>query len=100
MQEDSGYGPLPRRQGSGSWLTHAIVAVLAAGLAVAVVLGFFSPASGGSQPGSGAVPAPAASPSPLAGRAQALVAQGKPGPVLINPTLQYTSDAAAGTGMV
>ncbi len=100
MQDDSGYGPLPRRQGSGSWLTHAIVAVLAAGLAVAVVLGFFSPASGGSQPGSGAVPAPAASPSPLAGSAQAIVAKVKPGLVLINTTLQYSSEVAAGTGMV
>jgi S1-C subfamily serine protease len=101
MHYDSGYGPLPRRRGSGSWLTHAIVGVLAAGLAVAVVLGFFSPASdGGSLPGSGAVPAPAASAPPLASSQQAIVAKVKPGLVLINTTLQYDSEAAAGTGMV
>ena len=98
MQQDSGYGPLPRRRGSGSWLTHAIVGVLAAGLAVAVVLGFFSPAS--SSPGSGAVPAPAASSAPLASSQQAIVNRVKPGLVLINTTLQYDSEVAAGTGMV
>lgn len=98
MQYDSGYGPFSTRRGSGSWLTHAIVAVLAAGLAVAVVLGFFSPAS--SLPGSGAVPSPAASPAPLASSQQAIVNKVKPGLVLINTTLQYDSEAAAGTGMV
>ncbi len=101
MQYDSGYGPPSRRRGSGSWLTHAIVGVLAAGLAVAVVLGFFSPASGGgSLPGSGAVPAPAASAPPLASSQQDIVAKVKPGLVLINTTLQYDSEVAAGTGMV
>jgi S1-C subfamily serine protease len=98
MQYDSGYGPLSTRRGSGSWLTHTIVAVLAAGLAVAVVLGFFSPAS--SSPGSGAVPSPAASSAPLASSQQAIVNKVKPGLVLINTTLQYDSEAAAGTGMV
>ncbi len=100
MQEDSGYGPLPRRRGSGSLLTHAIVAVLAAGLAVAVVLGFLSPASGGSLPGSGAVPAPAAPAAPLARGEQDIVTKVKPGLVIINTALQYNSEAAAGTGMV
>ena len=33
MQDFSDYGALPRRRGSGSWLSHAIVAVLAAGIA-------------------------------------------------------------------
>jgi len=100
MQQDSGYGPLPRRRGSGSWLTHTIVGVLAAGLAVAVVLLFFTPASGSSLPGSGAVPAPAPSDAPLASSQQDIVNKVKPGLVLINTTLQYDSEAAAGTGMV
>jgi len=100
MQDFSDYGALRRRRGSGSWLTHAIVAVLAAGVAVAVVLGFFSPASGGSQPGSGAVPAPPASAAPLASGQQDIVSKVRPGLVLINTTLQYNSEAAAGTGMV
>ena len=99
MQYDSGYGPLPTRRGSGSWLTHAIVAVLAAGLAVAVVLLFFSPASGVAA-GSGAVPTPAPSSAPLASSQQAIVSKVKPGLVLINTTLQYDSEVAAGTGMV
>src|SRR5271165_1372823 len=100
MLEDSGYGTLPRRRGSGSWLTHTIVGVLAAGLAVAVVLLFFTPASGSSLPGSGAVPAPAPSDAPLASTQQDIVNKVKPGLVLINTTLQYDSEAAAGTGMV
>ena len=100
MQDFSDYGALRRRRGSGSWLTHAIVAVLAAGVAVSVVLGFFSPASGGSQPGSGAVPAPPASAAPLASGQQDIVSKVRPGLVLINTTLQYNSEAAAGTGMV
>ena len=100
MQDFSDYGALHRRRGSGNWLTHAIVAVLAAGVAVAVVLGFFSPASGGSQPGSGAVPAPPASAAPLASGQQDIVSKVRPGLVLINTTLQYNSEAAAGTGMV
>jgi len=100
MQDFSDYGALRRRRGSGSWLTHAIVAVLAAGVALAVVLGFFSPASGGSQPGSGAVPAPPASAAPLASGQQDIVSKVRPGLVLINTTLQYNSEAAAGTGMV
>ncbi len=99
MQGDIGYGSPSRRRGSGSWLTHAIVAVLAAGLAVAVILLFFSPTSG-SLPGSGAVPSPAASSAPLASGQKAIVAKVKPGLVLINTTLQYDSEAAAGTGMV
>jgi S1-C subfamily serine protease len=76
------------------------VAVLAAGLAVAIVVGFFSPASGGPRLGSGAVPAPPASAAPLAGGQQDIIAKVTPGLVLINTTLQYNSEAAAGTGMV
>jgi S1-C subfamily serine protease len=76
------------------------MAVLGAGLAVAVVLGFFSPGSGGSQPGIGAVPAPPASAAPLATGQQDIVTKVKPGLVLINTTLQFESEVAAGTGMV
>ena len=100
MQGDIGYGPPSSRRGSGSWLTHTIVGVLAAGLAVAVVLLFFTPASGSSLPGSGAVPAPAPSDAPLASTQQDIVNKVKPGLVLINTTLQYDSEVAAGTGMV
>ena len=100
MQDLDGFGTLPRRRGSGSWLTHAIMAVLGAGIAVAIVIGFFRPASGGFQPGIGAVPAPPASAAPLAGGQQDIVAKVSPGLVLINTTLQYNSEAAAGTGMV
>ena len=100
MQDYDGYGPLPRRRGSGNWLTHAIMGVLGAGLAVAVILGFFSPGSGGSQPGIGAVPAPPASAAPLASGQQDIVTKIKPGLVLINTTLQFESEVAAGTGMV
>jgi S1-C subfamily serine protease len=100
MQGDIGYGPPSSRRGSGSWLTHTIVAVLGAGIAVAVVLLFFTPASGSSLPGSGAVPAPAPSSAPLASSQQAIVNRVKPGLVLINTTLQYDSEVAAGTGMV
>jgi S1-C subfamily serine protease len=76
------------------------MAVLGAGLAVAVILGFFSPGSGGSQPGIGAVPAPPASAAPLASGQQDIVTKIKPGLVLINTTLQFESEVAAGTGMV
>ena len=82
MLEDSGYGTLRRRRGSGSWLTHTIVGVLAAGLAVAVVLLFFTPASGSSLPGGDAVPAPAPSDAPLASGQQGIVNKVKPGLVL------------------
>ena len=100
MQDYSDFGTLPRRRGSGSWLTHMIVAVLAAGIAVAIVVGFFRPASGGFQPRIGAVPAPPASAAPLAGGQQDIVGKVSPGLVLINTALQYNGEAAAGTGMV
>jgi S1-C subfamily serine protease len=100
MQDFSDFGTVRRRRGSGSWLTHMIVAVLAAGVAVAIVIGFFRPASGGFQPRIGAVPAPPASAAPVAGGQQDIVAKVSPGLVLINTALQYNGEAAAGTGMV
>jgi S1-C subfamily serine protease len=103
MTEDSGYGPFLTRRGRGNVLTHFIMAVLGAGLAVVLLLAFYSPASGGSGgsfPGSDAVPAPPPSAAPLGRSAQDIAARVKPGVVIINTTLQYNSEAAAGTGMV
>ena len=102
MLDDTGYGPSPRRRGSGNMLTHTIMAVLGAALATGLLLAFYNPGSGGSGislPGSGAVPAPAPA-APLAGGEQAIVTKVKPGLVIINTALQYNSEAAAGTGMV
>ncbi|HMD94299.1 MAG TPA: trypsin-like peptidase domain-containing protein [Trebonia sp.] len=100
--EDSGYRPfLTRRRGNA--LTHFLMAVLGAGLALLLLLVFFSPASGGSgisMPGGDAVPSPAASAPPLAKNQQDIASRVQPGVVIINTTLQYDSEAAAGTGMV
>ena len=103
MLHNPGYGPSFRRRGRGSMLTHAIMAVVGAALATGLLLAFYNPASGGSGislPGIGAVPAPGSQSAPLAGGEQAIVTKVKPGLVIINTTLQYTSEAAAGTGMV
>jgi S1-C subfamily serine protease len=81
-------------------LTHTIMAVLGAALAAGLLLAFYSPASGSSLPGIGAVPSPGSSAAPLTGGEQGIVAKVKPGLVIINTTLQYDSEAAAGTGMV
>jgi S1-C subfamily serine protease len=100
MLEDSGFGPPRRRRGSGNVLTHIIMAVLGAALAIGLLLSFYSPSGGLSLPGSGAVPSPGTSTAPLAGGEQAIVTKVKPGLVIINTTLQYQSEMAAGTGMV
>jgi S1-C subfamily serine protease len=84
-------------------LTHAIMVVVGAALATGLLLAFYNPTSGGSGislPGSGAVPAPGSPSAPLAGGEEAIVTKVKPGLVIINTTLQYASEAAAGTGMV
>jgi len=84
-------------------LTHALMAVVGAALATGLLLAFYNPTSGGSGislPGSGAVPAPGARSAPLSGSEQAIVTNVKPGLVIIDTTLQYASEAAAGTGMV
>jgi len=99
MLGDSGFGPPRRRRGSGNVLTHIIMAVLGAALAIGLLLSFYNQAPG-SLPGSGAVPSPASPAAPLAGGEQAIVTQVKPGLVIINTTLQYQSEVAAGTGMV
>jgi len=98
--ERSGYGPFLTRRRRGNVLTHFLMAVLGAGVAVILLLLFFSPASGESMPGGDAVPSPAPSRAPLAGSEQAIVTRVRPGVVLINTALHYNSEAAAGTGMV
>jgi S1-C subfamily serine protease len=99
MLEDSGYGRPFRQRGRGNVLTHIVMAFLGAALATGLLLAWYQPA-GGSLPGSGAVPAPAASPPPLPSNEQGIVTKVRPGLVIINTTLQYSSEAAAGTGMV
>lgn len=110
-----GYGfppppPPPRRRGGGM-LSHLAVAVLAAAVGVGATLALYSPgsstpASGGvALPGSGAVPttppsSPAGSGSGGSASEQAVINKVKPGMVLINSSLQYNSEAGAGTGMV
>src|SRR6516165_5063326 len=101
MLDDSGYGVLPRRRGSGNVFTHVIMAVLGAALAAGLLLAFDnSGGSGATLPGGDAVPAPAASAPSVPGSEQGIVTKVKPGLVIINTTLQYDSEAAAGTGMV
>jgi S1-C subfamily serine protease len=103
MTENGGYRPFLMRRGSGNLLTHFLAAVLAAGLAAGLLLAFGRPAPGGpgySPPGTNAVPAPAARAAPLAGGEQGIVTRVTAGVVIINTTLQYNSETAAGTGMV
>ena len=100
MLDDGGFGAPRRRRGSGNVLTHAIMTLLGAALAAGLLLAFYSPASGSSLPGTSAVPSPGSSAAPLTGGEQGIVAKTEPGLVIINTTLQYDSEAAAGTGMV
>jgi S1-C subfamily serine protease len=84
-------------------LTHGMMTVLGAAVAASLLLGFHnssSDAPGISLPGIGAVPVPGSQSAPLAGGEQAIVTKIKPGLVIINTTLQYNSEAAAGTGIV
>ena len=98
-----GYGTSRTRRGRGNVFTHTIMAILGAAVATGLFLAFYNPAPGGSGaalPGSGAVPAPGPSSAPLTGGEQAIFTKVKPGLVIINTSLQYDSEAAAGTGMV
>ncbi len=99
MLDDSGYERPLRRRGSGNYLTHVAMGILGAGLAAGLILALYSP-SGVTLPGSGAVPAPAASAPPLPSSEQGIAAKVKSGLVIVNTTLQYNGEAAAGTGMV
>jgi S1-C subfamily serine protease len=109
-----GYGfpppPPPRRRGGGM-LSHLAVAVLAAAVGVGATLALYSPGSSSPSgnsvalPGSGAVPtpgpsSPAGSGSGGSASQQAVINKVKPGMVIINSSLQYNSEAGAGTGMV
>jgi S1-C subfamily serine protease len=107
--------PPPRKRRGGGFLSHLAVAVLAAGVGVGATLALYSPSpsatsasgSAGTQlPGAGAVPsAPSTAPSPAPGTGsvtseQAVINKVEPGVVLINTTMQYSSEAGAGTGMI
>src|ERR1700691_2236424 len=114
---DGGYGgfpppPPPRRRG-GRVLSHLAVAVLAVAVGVGATLALDQPGTSSSAsgtpvlPGAGSVPSPGASASgsPASGGStssaeQAIISKVEPGVVLINSTLQYDSEAGAGTGMV
>jgi S1-C subfamily serine protease len=83
------------------------VAILAALAAVLITLQVSHSGPGiGNVPGAGAVPAPASSQAAPAGGStgtasvRQAVSKVGPGVALINSTLQYSSEAAAGTGMV
>jgi S1-C subfamily serine protease len=120
-----GYGwyppppPPPRRSGGGIW-SHLGVAVLAAAVAVGATLALYHPgttsnsaaasnsspvssappSAPGTAPGTVPSPAPSSSASGSATGLQAVINKVEPGIVLINSTIQYQGEAAAGTGMV
>jgi S1-C subfamily serine protease len=121
-----GYGgfpppPPPKRRGSG-FLSHLAVAVLAVGVGIGATVAFYHPAnsstsasSGGGSSlvpgGAGSVPEPGISTptNPSSGSGtnasntaaeQAVINKVEPGVVLINSTMQYNSEAGAGTGMI
>jgi S1-C subfamily serine protease len=95
----------PRRRGV---LPHALVGVLAAGVAAATVLAFSHPSSvtygSGTSGGSSSLPSsggPAASGGSSADSSvHAVESKVEPGLVLVNTSLQYDSEAGAGTGMI
>ncbi len=100
------YGPPRRRRGRHA-ISHLTVAILAALAAVLITLQVSHSGPGiGNLPGAGAVPAPASSAAAPAGSSTGTAAVRQavnkvgPGVVLINSTLQYSSETAAGTGMV
>ncbi len=108
-------GYRPRRRRSGVF-SHLGVAVLAAALTAGVTLGAYHPGPGGTAPGGGggsgagigtapggtaAGPAaPAAGGAVGSGTITRVVNRVRPGVVIISTTLQYSSERAAGTGMV
>ena len=129
MQDYSGYGgygygptapmspmpPMPpprpprRRVGLLSYLAVAIAAgALGAGAVVALYHPAASTAAAAPQPSSSApaplpssvIPVPSSSGSGTSPSEQAIVNKVQPGLVIINTTLQYNSEQAAGTGMV
>jgi S1-C subfamily serine protease len=129
MQDYSGYGqppmgdysatsplppmpPRPPRRRAGL-LSYLAVALVAGALGAGSVVALYHPASSTSaapQPNGGgqapvplpssAIPAPSSGGSGTASGETAIVNKVKPGLVIINTTLQYSSETAAGTGMV
>ena len=125
MQDYSGYGqptmpvppmPPPPRRRRPAALSYLLVALAAGALGAGSVVALYHPASSSSsstaspQPSggarnprplpSGAIPQPGTgSPGTSAGE-QAIVNKVAPGLVVINTTLQYSSEQAAATGMV
>jgi S1-C subfamily serine protease len=116
-----GYGwypppPPPPRRSGGSVLSHLGVAVLAAAVGVGATLAFDHPAATNSPTAASSTPAVRSTPSSPAGTVpspapsasssgggtgmQAVVNKVEPGMVIINSTIQYQSEAGAGTGMV
>ena len=98
MQDEGPWAPRRRRRGNA--LTHFVTALLGAALATGLLLAFYNPVSGNLLPGSGEVPSPASPAAPLANGEQGTLTKVKPGVVILNTTLQYNSEAAAGTGML
>ena len=100
-------GNTPRGRRGGVVLSHLAAVVIAAGAAVGVTLGLSHPASSSATtpalPGASAVPSPAASSlggTGTSGSVQQVVNKVEPGLVVVDTTLQYSSEAGAGTGMV
>ena len=105
--------PRPPRRGAG-FLSYVAVAIAAGALGAGTVVALYHPSS--SAPAAAATPQPSSSaPAPLPSSVipvpssggsgigsseQAIVNKVEPGLVLINTTLQYNSEQAAGTGMV
>jgi len=97
MFDDSGYERPLRRRGRGNFFTHTLMGILGAALAAGLILALYTPSGPGiSLPGSGAVPAPAASAPRLSSGEQGIATKVEPGVVIVNTTLQYSSEAAAG----
>jgi S1-C subfamily serine protease len=128
MQDYSGYGygstapmspmppmppPRPPRRRVGL-LSYVAVALAAGALGAGSVVALYHPSAPAAaavpQPSSSApapaplpstvVPVPSSSGSGLSASEQAIVNKIQPGLVLVNTTLQYNSEQAAGTGMV
>jgi len=120
MQDYSGYGqppeyatmpmppmpPRPPRRRIGL-LSYLAVALAAGALGAGSVVALYHPASSSSaapQPSSSAlapvVPTPSNSGSGASASEQAILTKVRPGLVIIDTTLQYNSEQAAGTGMV
>ncbi len=101
MTPDCGYGLFPRRHGRGNALMYFLTAVLGAGLGTVLLLALTdSDSAGATLPGGHAAPVPAGSAPPGLKSQQDIIAKVKPGVVIINTMLQYSSEAAAGTGVV